>query len=228
MVMTVIVVPLGTEVEIFIISQYHSSFAGGKGFIIVKTEDTHITERAQLFPVIASTGSLRIVFEDEEFIFSRYRHDLVDMRRRTAHVYRNDSLRVGRYPLFYIAGIHVQGLIDVRRDGNRSDFQHRLIRCNERKGRHDYLIPRSHIHSRKGHPECRGPGCNTKGELCLTVACEGLFKFTYLKDPFSLLVKTVSHKNARFHDIHDFFHLFFSNQFRTCHITTSSRYVPSK
>jgi len=144
-------------------------------------------------------------------------HNLVDLRRRTAHVNRNHGLRVAGLLLFDFVRIEIQRIVDVAHHGNRADFQDGFIRREKGKGRYEHFVAGAHVHRGERHLERRRAGRHAQRVFHTAVAGKLLFKLAHLENAFSLLVESVTHQNAGFHHVHDFLDFFRTDQFSSCH-----------
>ncbi len=212
-VVAVVMVPVGTVIELFAVRDHHAALTGRHGLVVIEAQDPHIAEGPQLFPAEAPAGALGIVLEDLQVVLLRDLHDLVDPRGRAAHVNGDDGLRAGREPFFDAVGVQVEALVDIADNGNGPRLQDGLVGGDEGEGRHDHLVPGAHVQGREGHLQRRRARCDAQGVFHPQVAAEGLLELANLEDALSLLVVTVSHQDACLQDVHQFLDFLFSDQF---------------
>ncbi len=129
--------------------------------------------------------------------------------------------------VFDVVRVEVQGVVDVRHDGDAAHFEDRLVGGHEREGRADHLVPGPHVKGGEGDLEGRRTRGHPEGVVRPAVLREGLLEIADLPDPLPLLVESVAGKDARPEDIHDLLDLFLADQFRTSHNRITSFIAPS-
>ncbi|OQC72148.1 MAG: hypothetical protein BWX45_01030 [Deltaproteobacteria bacterium ADurb.Bin002] len=215
--MAVVGVPLRPQIQFFIVRDHHAAFAGRQGLVIVEAEDAHIAEAAELFAFEARAATLGVVFQNHQLVFAGDPHNLVDLRRRTAHVNGNDRFGVARFLLLDFPGIEIQRVVDVAHHRNRAHFQNRFICRQEREGRHQHFVAGAHVHRGQCDFQRRRTGRHAQRVFDAAVLRELLFQPAHLEDAFSFLIKPIAHQDAGFQHVHHFLDFFLTDQFSPCH-----------
>jgi hypothetical protein len=78
-------------------------------------------------------------------------------------VHGDDRFGVRRNLALHIGGIHVQGFIDIRHDGNRPHLEDRFPGGQKRECRHEDFIAWADIQGSQGDLERGGTGRNPQG-----------------------------------------------------------------
>jgi len=211
-VMAVVVIPLGAQVEIFVVRDDHPAFTRRHRLVEVEAEDPHVSDSAELFPAVAPARALRVVLEHLEIPFPGDRHDSVHVGRRPAHVDGDDGLRVRGQPPLDALGVQIQALVDVPGNRHCPGLQDGLVGGIERERRHDHFVAgpdiqggqSNHKRGRSRRYAKRVGGPEIPGEF--------LLELPDLEYALPFLVKPVSHQDARLHDIHDFLQFLFSEK----------------
>ena len=187
---------------------YHgTAFAHGDDFGEIEGEAAHAAESPYGFSVVGGSGSLAGILDEDQVVFAANGHQFVEVGLRAAHVYGHDGFGAGGDGALYGRRVEGEGVIDVHQDGNGTQGEDGLEGGHEGKGGHDHFVAGADPAYGQGR---RYGGGAAGGELGMAGAeffAQGFFHFEGLVDSAALVLKSVTHQDAGFHDIHYF--LFF-------------------
>ena len=159
-----VVVAYGPPEDLFVVGGDHATFTRGEVLVVLQADGAHGSHRSYGAAGYACARGLGAVLQDGDPVPFGDLGDSGHVGNRSGHVYGDDCLRSGRDVPFDVAGIEVEGLVDIGQYGHGPEVHDGIDVGDPHEGGHDHFGARAHVERGERHGQGRASAVGGQGE----------------------------------------------------------------